>query len=127
MHTVSLKGIRGEKLNQSHLIEKVALINETEIIKATSIEEAQRKFTENIFRKYAATPSDLKTKTGKRSPDFYTTEIDTIDFLDTFEETSALDAKPTTMFLRAASPIEYNFTTHEKQFLKNDGFCVEDN
>jgi DNA replication protein DnaC len=59
--------------------------------------------------------------------EFYTTEIDSIDFLDTFEESSAMDAKPSTMFLRAASPIEYNFTTHEKEFLKNDGFCVEDN
>ena len=31
------------------------------------------------------------------------------------------------MFLKAGSPIDYNFTTQEKQFLKHDGFCVEDN
>jgi hypothetical protein len=73
------EGYKRQKLEQSHLIEKVALINETDIIKATSIEEAKRKFTENAFKKFGSTPSELKTKTGKRSPDFYTTEIDSID------------------------------------------------
>jgi hypothetical protein len=60
------EGYKRQKLEQSHLIEKVALISETDIIKATSIEEAQRKFTENIFRKYGSTPELLKTKTGKK-------------------------------------------------------------
>ena len=31
------------------------------------------------------------------------------------------------MFLKAGSAIDYNFTTQEKKFLKNDGYCVEDN
>ena len=60
------EGYKRQKLEQSHLIEKVALINETDIIKATSIEEAQRKFTENIFKKFASTFSYLKSKSGKK-------------------------------------------------------------
>jgi hypothetical protein len=91
------EGYKRQKLEQSHLIEKVALINETEIIKATSIEEAQRKFTENIFRRFGS-GGDVKSNSGKKSEEFYKTEVDNIDFLDTFEESSAMDAKPSTMF-----------------------------
>ena len=31
------------------------------------------------------------------------------------------------MFLKQSSAINYNMTKCEKKFLKNDGFCVEDN
>ena len=117
-------GYKRQKLEQPHLQDKVSLIKETEIIKATSLEESKRKFTENIYKKYNSGGS---SGSGNSSEEFYRTEIDNIEFTDFFEESSASDAKPSTMFLKAASPIEYNFATHEKQFLLNDGFCVEDN
>ena len=31
------------------------------------------------------------------------------------------------MFLKAATPTDYNFTDEETKFLNKDGFCVEDN
>ena len=113
-------GYKRQKLEQQHLIEKVALIKETEIIKATSVEEAQRKFTENVNRRFGIGGSinefNKNGKGGSKSEEFYTTEIDDIDFLDTFEESSASDAKPSTMFLKAASPIEYNLQLMRNNF-----------
>ena len=34
---------------------------------------------------------------------------------------------PSTMFLKLASPMNYTFTTEERNFLKHEGACVEDN
>jgi hypothetical protein len=112
------------------LQDKVNLIKETEVIKAKNMQEAQKKVAEKINEKFGDTPikqENKKNKSGSNSDDYYDIYLDSIDFIDSFEESESSNEEPSTMFLKAASPIEYNFTTQEQNFLKNDGFCVEDN
>ena len=93
------------------------------------MQEAQKKVSEKINEKFGGSikQEDKKNKSGSNSDDYYDIYLDSIDFIDSFEESESSNEEPSTMFLKAASPIEYNFTTHEKKFLKNDGYCVEDN
>ena len=46
------EGYKKSELNQPHLQEKLNLIKETEIIKAKNMQEAQKKVTENIYKKF---------------------------------------------------------------------------
>ena len=123
------EGYKKLELNQPHLQDKVNLIKETEIIKAKNMQEAQKKVSEKINEKFGGSikQEDKKNKSGSNSDDYYDIYLDSIDFIDSFEESESSNEEPSTMFLKSSSPIEYNFTTHEKKFLKNDGYCVEDN
>ena len=123
------EGYKRSELNQPHLQDKVNLIKETEIIKAKNMEEAQKKVAQNIFQKFGDMKEFNKNdkKSGSNSDDYYDTHVDKIDFIDSYEESESSNQEPSTMFLKSASPIEYNFTTHEKKFLQNNGHCVEDN
>ena len=133
------EGYTKNKLEHQHLQDKVILIRESEVIKAKNIDEARSKFKNNIDRKFRSSSSGvsefnnlsefnkLAKSSDNKSEDYYETEISSIEFLDEVEEGKLSSQQPSTMFLKAASPIEYNFTTHEKKFINNNGFCVEDN
>jgi len=114
-----------------HLKSKTQMIKETEIIKAKNYDDAKQKFLNNVENKFSSGGGGGgSSKSGDGvldSTDYYECQIDNVDFLDEVELDSMSDAKPSTMFLKEGSAIDYNFTTQEKMFLKNDGYCVEDN
>ena len=122
------EGYTKNKLNQVHLQDKVQLIRESEVIKATNIDKARQKFKENIENKFGGGGSESIIKGASNfSPDYYETMVDNIEFLDEVEEGKLSTQDPSTMFLKAASPMDYKFLTCEKKFLNDTGFCVEDN
>ena len=106
-------GYRKKESEKHHLKERVQMICATEVIKARNKQEAERKFIYNVDKKF-----NSKEDSGLDSFEhyYYNLGSDNIDFIDTYEESSEHHTTPSTMFLRAGSPIEYNFTTREKKF-----------
>ena len=134
------KSYKNSELKHTHLREKTQLIRESEVIKARSYDAAKQIFNENVHRKFDQNLREEEEQAILRkehneaggvgtngSPEYYETKVESIDFLDEVEISSLSDATQSTMFLKSSSHIDYNFTTEEKQFLKHNDFCVEDN
>ena len=71
------------------------MIRETEVIKARTKEEAERKFIYNVDKKFYS-----KEESGLDSFEYYYYNLgsDDIDFIDTYEESSEHLTTPFTMF-----------------------------
>ena len=104
------KGYKKSELDKPHLHEKLNLIKETEIIKARNIEEAQKKFNEKVKEKFD------KSQNVVDSQDFYDIKIDSIDFIDTYEEDENSNEDPTTMFLKHHQPLIITLQYKRKSF-----------
>ena len=126
-YDVKSKSYKQSDLKQARLKDKVQMIRETEIIKARNYDDAKEQFLDKVELKFGSKVGGERKSDAKDSADYYDIEVDEVEFLDEVEMSGFSDEKPSTMFLTSGSPIEYNFTTQEKEFLKNTGFCVEDN
>lgn len=109
---------------------KDELIRDSQIIKAKSLEIAKQKFRDEAVKKFSSgsiSEFNKRGKGGNTSPDMIDETVDNIDFIDTVEQSGLRPQKPTTMFLKSASPMNYTFTGEERKFLNFNGHCVEDN
>jgi hypothetical protein len=109
---------------------KDELIRDSQVIKAKNLETAKQKFRDEAVRKF--TTDNLNFSGGSKSkksdsPDYIETSVSNIDFIDELEETGLKPGKPSTMFMKSASPMVYTWTTEERKYLNFDGHCVEDN
>ena len=78
--------------DQSHLQDKVQLIREAEIIKATNLDDARQKFKENLSNKFGSGSESIIKGGGNASPDYYETSVDNIEFLDEVEDKKLIAA-----------------------------------
>ena len=98
------KGYKKSELDKPHLHEKLNLIKESEIIKARNIEEARKKFNENVVLRYGfggdLNDFDKLGKGGKGSvsEDFYVKKVDNVEFIDEYEEDENSNEDPQQCF-----------------------------
>ena len=105
------------------------LVRDSQIIRAHDKKTAEQIFRDVAVEKFEfgdSGPSD-GTYTSEDSSDYFYSQVTGVEFIDEVEVNSLVSAKPETMFLKSASPINYIWTKEEIKFLKSDGHCVEDN
>ena len=66
---------------------------------------AKQIFRDEAVMKFGGSMAKFDSKNGKDSPEDIQTEVDEIDFIDEVEETGLKPSHPSTMLLRAASPM----------------------
>ena len=93
-------------------------LTDSRVIEATSIEEAQKAF-------YSALKVEQEYEEYSSSA---WVNLDDVQFIDdSVRESQIVSSDPTTMPLRQAGYIEYNFTEQETTYLTNENTCVIDN
>ena len=100
---------------------KEQLIRDSQVIQAKNLETAKQKYRDDVVKKYSNNSNSFE------SAEDIDTSVSSIEFINITEQTGLRPQKPSTMFLKSASPMVYNFTTEERKYLKFDGHCVEDN
>ena len=136
-------GYKADEVKDKHK-DRLTMIQDSRVIMAKDINMAQKKFKDIIYDKYGtSTESTEKNKSKKEEYDemdeedkgsaqetsdgYVQTNVDDIEFIDSVDESSLVSTSPTTMYLKSASAINYNFTNEEVKFLKDTNHCVEDN
>ena len=109
------------KYSKEEGYKKDQLIRDSQVIQAKNLSLARQKFTDTAVQKFS------RNTNGKDSPEDIEESVENIEFIDEVEETALQPSKPSTMFMKAASPMNYTWTTEERKYLKFDGHCVEDN
>ena len=101
--------------------DRLQLLRESQIIQAHDLKTAQQKFKDIIVDKYTNEESYIDSEGSVK------TNVDAIDFIDYVDESELKPEEPSKMFLKAASPMDYNFVKEYNKFLNEDDFCVENN
>ena len=93
------------------------LVRDSQIVRAPNKRAAQQIFRDVAVQKNTfGSRSENKHKDNFDSEGIFSGEITGIEFIDEVEETNLESAKPETMFLKSASPINYIWTKQEAKF-----------
>ena len=101
-------------------IDHIVKIPEARVIKATSLDKAKAIFHDLVYDAHDNVEGDEINYE-------VLSQVKSIDYHGFIDETEMKSSKPNNMMMKSGSPIDYNFTTEEKKYLKYTDTCVEDN